>query len=123
MFLWVCHLVFSLGDAIAALKKELKKYKDPKRINEVEERIAWIDKQLKSGSAKHIDAELLAKHKKKEREAAKQGKPEIRKQRLVEKYNHLKSSGKLETFVEKRRMRNAAKDHRYMPYRRSGDVE
>ncbi|KAK7349606.1 hypothetical protein VNO77_07097 [Canavalia gladiata] len=113
-----------------ALKKEFKKYKDPQRISEVEERIAWIDKQLKSGSAKHIDAEILAKHKKKEREAAKQGKrpfylkkSEIRKQRLIEKYNHLKSSGKLETFVEKRRRRNAAKDHRYMPYRRSGDVE
>ena len=32
------------------------------------------DKQLKSDSAKHIDAEILANHKKKEREAAKQGK-------------------------------------------------
>ncbi|KHN04577.1 Ribosomal RNA processing protein 36 like [Glycine soja] len=113
-----------------ALKKELKKYKDPKRINEIEERVSWIDKQLKSDSAKHIDAEILAKHKKKEREATKQGKrpfylkkSEIRKQRLIEKYNHLKSSGKLEAFVEKRRRRNAAKDHRYMPYRRSGDVE
>ncbi|KAH1068282.1 hypothetical protein AAZX31_03G019200 [Glycine max] len=113
-----------------ALKKELKKYKDPKRVNEIEERISWIDKQVKSDSAKHIDAEILAKHKKKEREAAKQGKrpfylkkSEIRKQRLIEKYNHLKSSGKLEAFVEKRRRRNAAKDHRYMPYRRSGDVE
>ncbi|XP_020209819.1 ribosomal RNA processing protein 36 homolog [Cajanus cajan] len=113
-----------------ALKKELKKYKDPKHINEIEERISWIDKQLKSGSAKHIDAGILAKHKKKEREAAKQGKrpfylkkSEIRKQRLIEKYNHLKSSGKLEAFVEKRRRRNAAKDHRYMPYRRSDDME
>ncbi|KAL2326578.1 hypothetical protein Fmac_025636 [Flemingia macrophylla] len=113
-----------------ALKKELKKYKDPKRINEIEERISWIDKQLKSSSAKHIDAEILTKHKRKEREAAKQGKrpfylkkSEIRKQRLIEKYNNLKSSGKLEAFIEKRRRRNAAKDHRYMPYRRSGDVE
>ncbi|XP_027336305.1 ribosomal RNA processing protein 36 homolog isoform X2 [Abrus precatorius] len=113
-----------------ALKKQLRKYKDPKRINEIEEQISWIDKQLKSGSAKNIDAEILAKHKKKEREAAKQGKrpfylkkSEIRKQSLIEKYKHLKSSGKLESFVEKRRRRNAAKDHRYMPYRRSGDVE
>ncbi|OIW20654.1 hypothetical protein TanjilG_18594 [Lupinus angustifolius] len=111
-----------------ALKKDLRKYKDPERIHEIEERLSWIDKQLKSGSAKHIDAKILANHKKKEREAAKQGKrpfyikkSEIRKQRLVEKYNHLKSSGKLESFVEKRRRRNAAKDHRYMPYRRSGD--
>ncbi|XP_061347482.1 uncharacterized protein LOC133292982 isoform X2 [Gastrolobium bilobum] len=111
-----------------ALKKELRRHKDPNSINEIEERISWIDKQLKSGSAKQIDAEILAKHKKKEREAAKQGKrpfylkkSEIRKQRLIEKYNDLKSSGKLEAFVEKRRRRNAAKDHRYMPYRRSND--
>ncbi|KAI7729885.1 LOW QUALITY PROTEIN: hypothetical protein M8C21_010025, partial [Ambrosia artemisiifolia] len=32
------------------------------------------DKQLKSAFIKHIDKEILAKHKKKEREAAKQGK-------------------------------------------------
>ncbi|KAK7390085.1 hypothetical protein VNO78_25384 [Psophocarpus tetragonolobus] len=113
-----------------ALKKELKKLKDPKRVNEIEERVSWIDKQLKSDSAKHIDAKILTKHKRKEREAAKQGKrpfylkkSEIRKQRLVEKYNNLKSSGKLEAFLEKKRRRNAAKDHRYMPYRRSGDGE
>lgn len=36
--------------------------------------ISFQDKQLKSGSAKNIDAEILAKHKKKEREAAKHGK-------------------------------------------------
>ncbi|KAL9314826.1 hypothetical protein ACSQ67_020278 [Phaseolus vulgaris] len=57
-----------------ALKKELKKDKDLKRIGEIEERISWIDKQMKSDSMKNIDTEILAKHKKKEREAAKQGK-------------------------------------------------
>ena len=36
--------------------------------------MSFQDKQVKSDSAKHIDAEILAKHKKKEREAAKQGK-------------------------------------------------
>lgn len=81
---------------------------------------------------------------------------EIRKQRLVDKYNHLKvcilehlyvppsfypncimsyclsfplilsiyyfqSSGNLESYIEKKRKRNAAKDHRFMPYRRSGE--
>ncbi|OMP04763.1 Ribosomal protein S7e [Corchorus olitorius] len=88
------------------------------------------DKQLKYESAKHTDAEILAEHKKKEREAAKQGKrpfylkkSEIRKQRLVEKYKKLKASGKLESFIEKRRRKNAAKDHRFMPYRRPGNSE
>ena len=32
------------------------------------------DKQLKTGSVKQIDSKILAEHKKKEREAAKQGK-------------------------------------------------
>jgi len=32
------------------------------------------EKQMKSDSTKNIDKEILAKHKKKEREAAKQGK-------------------------------------------------
>lgn len=36
--------------------------------------MSFQDKQLKSGSEKNIEAEILTKHKKKEREAAKQGK-------------------------------------------------
>lgn len=111
-----------------ALKRQLRKYKDPERRSEIEERIAWVDKQLKSDSTKNIETQILAKHKKKEREAAKQGKrpfylkkSEIRKQRLVEKFNNLKSSGNLESYIEKKRKRNAAKDHRFMPYRRSGE--
>ncbi|KAI4346888.1 hypothetical protein L6164_007751 [Bauhinia variegata] len=111
-----------------ALQKKLKKSKDPNIINEAKERISWIDKQLKSDSSKRIDAEILAQHKKTEREASKQGKrpfyikkSEIRKQRLIKKYNDLKSSGKLDSYMEKKRRRNASKDRRYMPYRRSGE--
>ncbi|XP_027085622.1 uncharacterized protein [Coffea arabica] len=83
------------------------------------------DKQLKSAVSRRTDREILAEHKKKEREAAKQGKKpyylkksEIRKEKLIDKYKELKASGKLESFIEKKRKRNASKDHRYMPYRR-----
>ncbi|KAF3495135.1 hypothetical protein DY000_02057803 [Brassica cretica] len=69
---------------------------------------------------------ILTEQKKKEREAAKMGKKpyylkqsEIRKQELIEKYNSLKESGKLSSFRDKRRKKNATKDHRYMPYRRA----
>jgi hypothetical protein len=31
-------------------------------------------------------------------------------------------AGKLDAFMEKRRRKNASKDHRFMPYRRSGDA-
>ncbi|XP_050139135.1 uncharacterized protein LOC126615353 isoform X2 [Malus sylvestris] len=88
------------------------------------------DKQLKSDSAKGTEAAILTEHKKKERKAAKEGKQpfflkksEIRKKRLMEKYKQLKASGKLEAFIEKRRRKNAAKDHRYMPYRRPNATE
>ncbi|KAK6947721.1 rRNA biogenesis protein RRP36, partial [Dillenia turbinata] len=112
----------------AELQKQLKKSKDPEIKDELKNRISWIDKQIKSVPAKLTDAQILAEHKKKEREAAKQGKrpfylkkSEIRKQILVDKYNSLKAAGKLESFIEKKRRKNAAKDHRYMPYRRPND--
>ncbi|KAJ0047957.1 hypothetical protein Pint_16049 [Pistacia integerrima] len=107
------------------LKKQLKKTNDPDVVEELKKHISWIDKQLKFETAKSTDAAVLSEHKKKEREAAKHGKrpfylkkSEIRKQRLVEKYNKLKASGKLESFIEKKRRKNASKDHKYMPYRR-----
>ncbi|KAJ4835661.1 hypothetical protein Tsubulata_021710 [Turnera subulata] len=112
------------------LKKQLKKSKDPEVINQLKNRISWIDKQLKFDSTKSTDKAILAEHKKKEREAAKQGKQpfylkksEIRKQRLLDKFNKLKESGKLDSFIEKRRKKNAAKDRRFMPYRRPGTEE
>ncbi|KAI4303494.1 hypothetical protein MLD38_039115 [Melastoma candidum] len=108
------------------LQKKLKKSKDPKVIEELKNRITWIDKQIKSESTKRTESAILVEHKKKEREAAKQGKQpfylkksEIRNRRLIEKYNILKESGKLDSFIEKKRRKNAAKDHRYMPYRRT----
>ncbi|PQM33587.1 rRNA biogenesis protein rrp36-like [Prunus yedoensis var. nudiflora] len=79
------------------LQKQVKKSKDPEVIEELKKRISWIDKQLKSESAKRTEAAILAKHKQKEREAAKQGKQpfflkksEIRKKRLMEKYKQLR---------------------------------
>ncbi|KAI9156777.1 hypothetical protein LWI28_012061 [Acer negundo] len=113
------------------LKKQLKKTNDPNVVDGLKKRASWIDKQLKlESSAKSSDAAILAQHKKKEKEAAKHGKrpyylknSEIRKQKLIEKYNNLKASGKLESFIEKRRKKNASKDHKYMPYRRPADSE
>ncbi|XP_073129904.1 uncharacterized protein [Henckelia pumila] len=107
------------------LKKQMKKAKNPEVKTELKDHIARIDKELKFATKKHTENEILAKHKQKEREAAKQGKQpyylkksEIRKQKLMEKYKELKESGKLEAFIERKRRKNAAKDRRYMPYRR-----
>nr|GMD55592.1 ribosomal RNA processing protein 36 homolog [Ipomoea batatas] len=108
------------------LKKQMTRTKDPQVINELKNRIAWIDKQLKSASTRNTEKVILSEHKKKQREAAKQGKQpyylkksEIRQRKIIEKYKELKGSGKLEAFIEKKRRKNASKDHRYLPYRRS----
>lgn len=112
------------------LQKKLKKSKNPNVMDEVKNRKSWIDKQLKSDSGKRTDAAILAEHKKKERDAAKKGKQPyylkhsaIRTEALIKKYEDLKESGKLDSFIEKRRKKNAAKDHRFMPYRRSNNSE
>jgi len=112
------------------LRKQLAKSNEPEIVGELKKHISWIDKQLKSESSQHTDSAILAEHKKKEREAAKKGKQPfylsksaIRKQKLIGKFEDLKASGKLDSFIEKRRKKNAAKDHRYMPYRRSNNSE
>lgn len=112
------------------LKKQLKKESDPEVIEDLENRIKWIDKMLRPDTTKSKEAAILAEHKKKEREATKQGKKpyylkksDVRKQKLIEKYNDLKASGKLESYLTKKRKQNAAKEHRYMPYRRPNASE
>ncbi|XP_051129649.1 uncharacterized protein LOC127250410 [Andrographis paniculata] len=109
----------------AELKKQMKKTKDPEAIHELKDRITRIDRELKSASTKRTEKDILAEHKKKEREAAKKGKKpyylkksEIKRQKLIEKYKELKDSGKVEAYIDKKRRKNASKDHRYMPYRR-----
>ncbi|PIA41187.1 hypothetical protein AQUCO_02300172v1 [Aquilegia coerulea] len=111
------------------LKKLSRKSKDPDVIADLKNRISLIDKQLKEGPSKVVvDKAILAEHKKKERETAKQGKrpfylkqSEIRDKALIEKYNRLKAAGKLDKFIEKKRKKNASKDHRFMPYRRTNN--
>ncbi|KAH0448022.1 hypothetical protein IEQ34_021822 [Dendrobium chrysotoxum] len=112
----------------AKLQKLIKKSKDPNIIEDLKNHISWIDKQLKSSSPKNMESEILSEHIKKEKEAAKHGKHPyylkksvIRERKLIKKYNELKASGKLDSFIEKKRKKNASKDHRFMPYRKSSD--
>lgn len=42
-------------------------------------------------------------------------KSERKRQELVQRYQELKASGKLQKAIEKRRKKNAQKDHRYIP--------
>jgi len=45
---------------------------------------------------------------------------EAKKQELVARYKQLKASGGLEKVMQKRRRKNAMKDHRYVPAARAG---
>nr|XP_043629025.1 ribosomal RNA processing protein 36 homolog [Erigeron canadensis] len=119
---------FLYDDEKKRLEEQMERTKNPEVLDGLKGQLAWINKQLKAESTKHISKEILVKHKKKEREAAKQGKQpyylkksEIRKQQLAEKFKELKASGKLNSFIEKKRKKNAAKDHKFMPYRRPND--
>ncbi|KAG2259863.1 hypothetical protein Bca52824_079157 [Brassica carinata] len=101
------------------LKKKLKKTKNPEDVEELKDQLTYVEKLLKyDPSTNSKGKSILTEHKKKEREAAKMGKKpyylkqsEIRKQELIEKYNSLKESGKLSSFLDKRRKKNATKDH------------
>ncbi|KAE8055254.1 hypothetical protein FH972_012106 [Carpinus fangiana] len=128
-------------EIIEKLRKQLRKSNDPEVIGELKSHLSWIDKQLKSDSTRQTEAAILAEHKKKEREAAKKGKQPFYLSKTLltchadgaetyewtssplTRFFYLQASGKLDAFIEKRRRKNAAKDHRYMPYRRSNDSE
>ncbi|XP_020247332.1 ribosomal RNA processing protein 36 homolog isoform X2 [Asparagus officinalis] len=110
------------------LQKLIKKSKDANVIKELKDHISWIDKQLKSAPRRTVESEIVSEHIKKEREAAKDGKrpyylkkSEIQNRKLVKKFDDLKAHGKLESFIEKKRRKNASKDHRFMPYRKSSE--
>ncbi|CAH2038078.1 unnamed protein product [Thlaspi arvense] len=113
------------------LRKKLKETKNPEEVDQLKDRLSYVEKWMKyEPSTNNKGKAILTEHKKKEREAAKEGKKpyylkksEIRKQTLIEKYNSLKESGKLSAFLDKRRKKNATKDHRYMPYRRADASE
>ncbi|KNA08202.1 hypothetical protein SOVF_164620 [Spinacia oleracea] len=112
------------------LKKLLGSSKDPEVIEKLRNQISVIDKQMKSDSIQLRRDQILSEQKKRVREAVKQGKrpfyikkSEVREQMHIEKYNKLKDSGKLDSFMEKKRRRNAAKDHRFMPYRKANNNE
>lgn len=107
------------------LLKAVGKGKGGEDVEESQKQLDWIDKQLREEEQRRKREKAVTAHVSKEKDAVKQGKKpfypkksEIRKEELVEKYQELKASGKLEKFVAKRRQKNASKDHRYVPYRR-----
>ncbi|GAQ85226.1 hypothetical protein KFL_002250060 [Klebsormidium nitens] len=107
------------------LKKLVKKERNPDRKHELQQQLAKIEAQIKDEARRRQQAERETERKRKAKDAIKQGKKPFflkaadkRKEELVEKYKELKAAGKLDAFLAKRRKKNAAKDHRFIPYRR-----
>lgn len=104
------------------LKRQLQKTKDPDARQQLQNQLARIEQQIKEEQTRRQQQSQLKLHKAEERAAVKQGKQpfylkrsEAKRQELIAKYKHLKATGGLEKVVQKRRLKNATKDHRYVP--------
>ncbi|KAI9502726.1 hypothetical protein BX070DRAFT_225493 [Coemansia spiralis] len=109
------------------LKRQALKLKhtNPEEASRIQSAVSSLKSQLASKEQKRKTQELKRKHRKTELDAVKQGKKpyflkkrELKDLEVAEKYSKLKDSSKLDGYLEKRRKRNAAKDHRRMPYQR-----
>ena len=111
------------------IQNSLKKTKSERKRQELKAELARVTQRLKEEQMRRNKEKFEEDDRKRraaERAAGKQPyylkKSEKRRQELIAKYEELKKSGRLERFLEKRRKKNAAKDHKHLPYRRLGDA-
>ncbi|KAJ2719777.1 rRNA biogenesis protein rrp36 [Coemansia sp. Benny D115] len=117
-------------DEIQAMRGQLDKLKksDPEEAQRMQLAIDSLQSRAAAKKQRQHAQELKRQHRAKERDAVKQGKTpyflkkrDMRNIEIAEKFSKLKDSSKLDGFIEKRRKRNATKDHRNMPYQRRED--
>ena len=107
------------------LQDALKKTKSQSKKAGIKEKLAQLSHDSKAEAArrKKESAEDAQRRQRQESLAAGKSpfylkKSEQKRQELLAKYEELKDGGGLEKFMEKRRKKNASKDHRYLPSRR-----
>ncbi|KAJ5066148.1 hypothetical protein M0811_03481 [Anaeramoeba ignava] len=110
---------------IQKLKKELNQTSNEKEKEKINQALNLITQENLRRKAEKEKDEIIQERRKKEKELIKQGKKpyflkksEEKNILLISKYNKLKSEGKLDQFIAKRRKRNAAKEHKYLPERK-----
>eukprot|EP00128_Syssomonas_multiformis_P014208 Colp12_sorted_trinity150504_noHs@33654 len=108
------------------LKEELKKEKDPERRREIQSALDKRKQEAKKRETEEAKRKLKSERNKMERGLVAKGKKPFflkksdeRKLELISTYHKLKEQGRLDKVVEKRRRKNANKDHRFMPYERN----
>ncbi|KAJ2076784.1 rRNA biogenesis protein rrp36 [Coemansia sp. RSA 988] len=104
------------------------KHKNPNEARRIQKALGSMQSQAAAKQQKRRMQELKRTHRKMETEAVKQGKTpyflgrrDLKDLEVAQKFNKLKDSSKLDKFLEKRRKRNATKDHLRMPYQRRED--
>ncbi|KAI8323049.1 DUF947-domain-containing protein [Martensiomyces pterosporus] len=117
-------------EEIELLKGQAKKLKEknPEEARRIQLAVSSMQSKIAAKNHKKHIQELKRTHRKKDMEAVKQGKMpyylkkrDIKTLEIAEKFTKLKDSSKLDSFLEKRRKRNATKEHRNMPYRKRED--
>jgi ribosomal RNA-processing protein 36 len=117
---------FLYDEQLPAERKELavavKKTKSLARKVELQAELAAVNAQLRAEGERRKRDTSARQVKAREREAVKAGKApfylkksERKRQELISKFEALKAAGQLDRYMEKRRKKNAAKDHRYLP--------
>lgn len=108
------------------IKDSLSKIKSSSRKEKLQRKLQKLNQQLKTEEARRKQEARKQKVMDRHREAGRGKsnkfylkKSEVKKQELLLQYEELKESGQLEKYMEKRRKKNAAKDHRYLPVSRN----
>lgn len=112
---------------VEQLAHQVKKTKNEEVKQELRQKLLQSSQEIKERKRHEAVQQRLSELKKVEKEKIKSGKkPFFLKQSakrdiaLEERYEELKKTGKLQQFLTKKRKKNANKDHRWLPFQRSG---
>ncbi|XP_071506392.1 ribosomal RNA processing protein 36 homolog [Diadema antillarum] len=104
------------------LEKAVKKTKDSQKQHKIQKLLTKMEQEEKAKNKKQKVRDIEKKLVKKEKDLVKEGKKPFflkksdkRKLELAEKFRALKSSGKMERYLAKRRKKNAQKARRKLP--------
>ncbi|KAK7930445.1 hypothetical protein WMY93_006840 [Mugilogobius chulae] len=104
------------------IKKKLNKSKSQRKKEELQFLVKRMENQERARLSREQQRNKELEFKRKQRQRANEGQAplylknsERKKLQLLEKYEDLKKSGKLENFLSKKRKRNATKDRKKLP--------
>ena len=113
---------------LVELKKQLKDEDDPEKISQIKYLIQRLENQAREKTKISKQKEAEKAEKQKNRELAKEGKAPVfmskverKNKELVDKFEELKSSGKIDSYLKKKAKKNEAKDRRKLSKMKSSN--